>query len=296
MKRYRHAPTGLALVRAGLAIAATLSPAMAARWAYRLWFVTRVRAESAAARDALAVSQRSIVEADGVPLAVYCRGEGPVVLLVHGWSGRGSQFAALAGALANAGYRAVAFDAPAHGRTPGRRTDIFEIAAAVNHLASRLGRIHAVVSHSFGGTCLALALREGLSCGRAVCISPPATLAWMVASFGDMLNLGEATREGLWELLERRFGPDVDARISTDMNARFLSQPALVLHDEDDEDVPWQQGAMVARAWPRARFERTRGLGHRRILSDADVVRRVVEYVGAESIAEASWPAPALAG
>jgi len=283
-------------VRTGLSLAQRISPALAGRWAYHLWFTTRVRPESAAARAALASSQHSTVTVAGVPLAVYAWGDGPCVLLVHGWSGRGTQFGALGRALASAGYRAVAFDAPAHGRTPGRRTDICAIADAIRGMAASLGGIDALVAHSFGCTCAALALRAGLQCRRVVCVSPPATVEWMVASFCDVLELGAAARAWLVGRLETRFGPDVDARLSTDMNARFLSQPALVLHDDDDQDVPWQQGAMVARAWPRARFERTRGLGHRRILNDSETIAAMVDYISAPSLPEASWPAPAAAG
>jgi pimeloyl-ACP methyl ester carboxylesterase len=52
-------------------------------------------------------------------LAVVEWGEGPVILCVHGWSNRGLRFSPLIEVLADAGYRLVTFDAPAHGRSQG---------------------------------------------------------------------------------------------------------------------------------------------------------------------------------
>ena len=53
----------------------------------------------------------------------------------------------------------------------------------------------------------------------------------------------------------------------------------MVIHDENDRDVPWQEGAALANAWPGAQFVRTSGLGHRRILRDPDVIARVTAFI-----------------
>ena len=44
-------------------------------------------------------------------------GEGPPVLLVHGWEGHAAQFAGFIPRLLEQGFSAVAFDAPAHGQS-----------------------------------------------------------------------------------------------------------------------------------------------------------------------------------
>ena len=56
-------------------------------------------------------------------LSVLCWGEGPAVLLLHGWAGRPTQFAHLIEQLVGAGYSVYALDAPAMAaRRAGRRT------------------------------------------------------------------------------------------------------------------------------------------------------------------------------
>jgi pimeloyl-ACP methyl ester carboxylesterase len=69
-----------------------------------------------------------------------------------------------------------------------------------------------------------------------------------------------------------------------------MNAPLLVIHDEDDREMPIRSGELVARSWPRAELVRTSGLGHRRILRDAGVIERTVEFVarGANESAQAS--------
>jgi pimeloyl-ACP methyl ester carboxylesterase len=78
--------------------------------------------------------------------------------------------------------------------------------------------------------------------------------------------------------IERRFGipwREFDVLSA----ARGLSAPALVIHDGGDAEVPWSDGEALAKAWPGAEMVTTQGLGHTRIVHDADVVRRAVLFV-----------------
>jgi pimeloyl-ACP methyl ester carboxylesterase len=61
-------------------------------------------------------------------------------------------------------------------------------------------------------------------------------------------------------------------------HAAERSQPLLVIHDRDDAEVPWTDGADLVDAWPGARLLLTRGLGHRRILHDAVVVQATASF------------------
>jgi len=278
---HRHAPSALVVVRGLLSWLARPAPGLAARWAHRLWLTPRGRPASTRDASGLARAERGWQTVAGRRIATYAWGAGPCVLLVHGWSGRASQFAFLGSALASAGYRALAFDAPAHGESPGGRTNIYEIEQVMGALADAAGPLHGIVAHSFGGACTALAMRRGLQAARVVCLAPPTQLLWMLQSFSRLLELPPAVVARLEARLDRDAGGDYSRLLSADMNARFLAAPALVLHDEDDEDVPWQQGAMLARAWPGARFERTHGLGHRRIVRDPGVADRIVAFLAA---------------
>ncbi|WP_210330836.1 hypothetical protein [Mesorhizobium sp. NBSH29] len=63
-------------------------------------------------------------------------------------------------------------------------------------------------------------------------------------------------------------------------NSRGVCRLKLVIHAPDDHEVA--AGALRT-AGPHVRVHWTPGLGHRRILADADVVAETVSFVGAEN-------------
>ncbi|MGD2112265.1 MAG: alpha/beta fold hydrolase [Gammaproteobacteria bacterium] len=274
-----HAPLQLRLMRGLFASLGRPLPGLMGRWAYRLWFRTRRYPEPAAGRRAAERATRTTLTVDSIPVAVYSWGEGPVVLFVHGWSGRGSQVAAFIEPLNAAGYRVLAVDAPGHGDTPGERTNILECARVLDAVGKEYGPLHAAITHSFGGMVLAYAMNHGLMVGRAVCLSAPARVEFLVERFARTLAMPAGVVAVLRRRMERRFDNNIWELISTDTNARRLSAPALIIHDADDAGVPWEQGRLIADAWPEARFVRTEGLGHNRILRDPGVVRQVVAFI-----------------
>lgn len=198
-----------------------------------------------------------------------------MVLLAHGWNGRASQMAHFVDPLVDAGYRVVAFDAPAHGRNPGRRTDIFEIVEVIQYLGSELGPFDAAVTQSMGALSVALAARRGVGVKRAFCINPATTLDTLMGQFRVMTKLPERVEEGLRARLDDFLG-------SGFWEAGYLEVPALVLADESDTIIPYWHGKRFAAACSQARLVRTQGLGHTRIMRDPEVVDMAVRFITGE--------------
>jgi pimeloyl-ACP methyl ester carboxylesterase len=254
-------------------------PTLMGRWACHLWFRTRCFPESAAGRRIAGRAIRETLQVDGLPVAIYRWGTGPIVLFIHGWSGRGSQVAAFVEPLLRAGYQVLAVDAPGHGETPGDSTNILECAAVLRAVGQAYGPLYGAITHSFGGMVLAYAMHHGLRVERVVSLSAPATVEFLIDGFAQTLSMPPAVVENLWWRMNRRFEDGLWERISTVNNVRNLTAPALVIHDIDDASVPWQQGEMIAAAWAGARFMKTRGLGHGRILRDRKVVEAAVSFI-----------------
>jgi len=278
--RTRRPSLAVRLIRTAFATLGSLFPRVAGRRAYRLWFRTHRRPESAAETRWLQTAHRSTVQVDQTEVVTYRWGVGPTVLLVHGWNGRGIQLGGLAQALAAAGYQAVAFDAPAHGRSPGRSTHIYEVTEAVEAVAAAFGPLHGVVAHSFGCMATAFALVRRLAVQRVVMVSPPATVEGMVDSFTGLLAVPPRAKAVMHELFEAGFGADLWQRFATTGNLAKVDVAGLVIHDGDDEVVTISEGKAVADAWRGATFVRTTGLGHHCILRSPDVARQVCTFLG----------------
>lgn len=272
-------PVGFWLLRAAIRLLGLVSPTLAGRWVYRLWFQPLRFPEPQQEKEWRRTARPLAMDHRGQALAVDSWGSGPTVLLVHGWNGRGAQLGAFASALTEAGYRVVAFDTPAHGRSPGRATNLPEISEAIQNVARSCGPVHAIIGHSFGVACALYAMQQGLEADSLVALSPPDNVRNMTRKFFVALDIRPAVQAEFNRLFEAHFGADLWQRFSPVVLASGLNVPGLVIHDQDDRDVPWQEGAAVAQAWPGAEFVRTAGLGHRRILRDPAVIARVTAFI-----------------
>jgi pimeloyl-ACP methyl ester carboxylesterase len=203
---------------------------------------------------------------------------GEPVLLVHGWEGRGSQLGGLGLAVAERGFQPISIDLPAHGSSKGAQTNLLEIAQAIAALVRALGGVAGIVAHSFGAAGATVALRERLAVRRLVYLAPCEDFDYFPKVFSHWLGLSRPLSERMRHAIEARLGVPM-----ADLRGRLLAPrmeaPLLVVHDEDDLEVPWQDGKTYAEAWPGSRLLTTRGLGHRRILREAEVTKAVAEFL-----------------
>jgi len=210
---------------------------------------------------------------------VWSWGAGPVALLVHGWGGRGTQLGGYVPALVNAGWKVVAFDAPAHGDAPGRRSTLVELADTIRAIADWHGPVDAVIAHSFGAAATTVALSRGLRVGRVAFLAPMVAVDASVERYLAAVGLSGEARLGFRAALSdanRGAGPE---ELDGVVLAPRMTAPLLVVHDRDDREVPHDDGVTAANLWPGAGLITTVGLGHRKILGDAHVISLVRDFV-----------------
>ncbi len=228
----------------------------------------------------LARASRFTVIAAGQTIAGYRWGDPalPPVLFAHGWWSHAGRFAPLATALLDAGFRAVAFDAPGHGRSTGWRATMPEFAAAIRAVGDLEGELHGVIGHSLGGSAAIYAKAHGLAASRIATIAAPAQLLAWAHRYRDMFTIPPATFDRMQRNMERRLQLSwKDLDITT--HAATLAVPGLVVHDADDPDVSWDDARAIVADWAGADLVTTEGLGHRAVLRDPDVIARVVGFM-----------------
>jgi pimeloyl-ACP methyl ester carboxylesterase len=274
------------LVQTGFRILGRVAPAFADRQAAALFVTPRRRRSPPVPGTPGLVATRLHVVSEGGELAVWSFGEGPPVVLAHGWNGSAAQLSSFIRPLVEAGFRVLAYDQPAHGHSQGRRTTVLKMAAALQAIARAVGPLHAVVAHSLGATATTLALFDNLPADRAVLFAPPASPPYFAQVLAARLGLSKSRTEGMVAEVQRIIGIHLDS-IDLRRTAQWVRQPALILHDVGDREVPFSQGRAMAEAWPNARFVPLERLGHARPLSDAAVVRQVVAFVREGVAAEA---------
>ncbi len=226
----------------------------------------------------MAAAHRFNLELEDRKLAAWSWGDGPTILLHHGWGGRASQMYRFVQPLVDAGFSVVAYDAPAHGDSPGKVTALPEMARVLRQAAFRLHGLHGIVSHSIGSAATLFAVRHGLRIRRAVLLAPPSDMNFFLDQFTETLGIDPVIRrqmEQRW-IEQYRFSWD-------DMDVKGWAQgnrpPLLVFHDRSDPMVPWTHGDDVVQVWGNARLVTTTGLGHRRIREDEDVIRKTTGFL-----------------
>jgi pimeloyl-ACP methyl ester carboxylesterase len=271
----------LSAVRGGVSLLDSVSPSAAAWTAVHLFTFARRRARPTRERALLREGRRLSVPFEGEYLSACEWGSGPTVLLVHGWEGRGTQLGSFVEPLVRSGRRVVAFDAPAHGDSPGLETTLGGFAAAVEAVARAVGPLEGlegIVAHSFGAAAVTIALARGLSAEKAVLLAPFVDVERAVSRFETMVGLSEEASGEFRETLTRRNGASVEELEGRTL-ARAMTTRLQVVHDDDDREVSPAQGTGLAEVWPGAELVRTKGLGHYRILRASEVVAGAVEFL-----------------
>jgi len=268
--------------RAVLAVMQPVWPAGAAWLAERLFFTPPRSKRSTSGRAALAGARRFTLQVDGRRVVGWRWGDedAPVVYLVHGWASRGSRLAGFAAPLLAAGYAVVTFDAPGNGASDSGLTSMPQYARALRAVVEAAGPAHGLIAHSMGGSATALAMSWGLVVPRAVFLAPAANPAAYVDPFAEALGLSSQVVRRLRERSERRIEfhwSDLD--IPALVRERQFDAPLLVIHDREDQRVPWQDGAAIANAWTGAQLVSVTGLGHRGVVTDPATVARSVEFI-----------------
>ncbi len=216
--------------------------------------------------------------ANGLAGTTWGQASDPVVLLVHGWAGRGSQLSLLVEPLLKENFRVVALDGPAHGDSPGKKTNLNFFSIAMNEVIAELSNVHAIVAHSFGAGATALALSRGANVQRAVLVASPSTMSWVIRDFCRILGLSRKVGAAFHSQLETWSGVkaiDVDIAVL----ARRIRARALIVHDPEDRDVPYQNAKSLAENWPNSQILSIEKVGHRKILKDKTFIEATRRFL-----------------
>lgn len=224
-----------------------------------------------------------IVPGESTDLNVYSWGEGETILMVHGWGGRATQLYSFIEPLVKLGYRVLAFDAPAHGKTAGTQTNVLEFVKAIKTVVKKSGAIDSIIAHSLGSAATMIALDEGLVARKVVCLGSVCYVSTTVKTFAKLAKFSPELEQELHNLMELEFGQDIWDRLSADKRVNNLKIPALLFHDRNDREVLLEESIAINNAWQNSQLIITSRLGHRRILRNEEVIKQTVNFIASES-------------
>lgn len=208
----------------------------------------------------------------------------PTVLLLHGWGSHAARFGSFVDPLLAAGYRVVGIDAPAHGESTGKRSDLAQFRAALRLALQEFAPVVGIVAHSMGASAAVWQLAEEPHAElRALALlGMPRDVGYMMESFALILDLRADVKRRLIDQFTRRFG-DPPSAFSAHRFAARLGVPTLVVHDEEDDVAPLEHAVEFAALTPGGLLRTTRGLNHSGALRDAAIIDEIVAFLGARN-------------
>jgi pimeloyl-ACP methyl ester carboxylesterase len=241
-------------------------------------FSVPVRRARPRVAEMLRDADHAMIDTPAGSIATWRLGQGPAILLVHGWEDDNAIWSPLIERLFYAGRSVLVMDLPAHGHSTGERCGLPQSSAAVCAVAQALGPIEAVITHSYGGPTTGLALEQGLQTDAVVMVAPPLALPGQVDKMVERYGISPEVAKRFQEMLPSVLGQPVEwfdlARLAPAMTAR-----ALFVHSVDDDSCPYQNSAKLADLWPDGELLLTDGLGHRIVAQDSDIHDRILDFL-----------------
>lgn len=223
------------------------------------------------------------VHSDGIKLVGY-RWNHPQTkkaLILHGFSSTIKKFDHFVMPLVNKGYEVIAFDAPAHGESGGKRITVLSYVEMIETVYEKFGPIHSFTAHSFGGLALSLFMEKQTYQvhKKMVLIAPATETATSLDFFCKVLRIHTDIKEEMRKIIfeKAKVWPEW---YSIRRAANNIKAEVLWIHDEEDEQTPWSDADKVMQdAHPNFQFLVTKGLGHRKIYRDNKVKKAVFEFL-----------------
>lgn len=200
------------------------------------------------------------------------------VILVHGWSGRGTQLVKIADKLLELGYSTISFDAPAHGKSPGKTTLMTEFIESILELEKQYGSFEYIIGHSLGGMSTLNSIKRGLNVKKAVIIGSGDSVNDILFDFVNRLKLKSKIAVKMRESFETEYQMDMES-FSGNIAAKDVKVPVLVIHDKNDEDVPYTASENIHKNLKNSKLLLTKELGHRKVLGDAKVIESIKNFI-----------------
>lgn len=206
---------------------------------------------------------------------------GKKVLLIHGFRSHCLKFEHLAAALMEKGYTVYGFDAPAHGRSGGKKIEAVTYREMILEADRQFGPMQAGIGHSLGGLSLALATEfwPDTKNRLAIFIAPATETTRSIGELFKIFPVRQAVRDAFNDIIKELANLPV-THFSVNRVVQKIESPVLWIHDEEDFVCPLEdlQPSLNQRP-PGVQFLITKGLGHNQVYREQAIVDRIVAFI-----------------
>ncbi len=208
----------------------------------------------------------------------HCDQHPEKVLIVHGWAGRGTQLHSIAKTCVDHDIQAISFDAPAHGYSEGKVSNMTEFISCIHEIDKQYGPFTYAIGHSLGGMALMNAVKEGFNIKKLVVIGSGNSITTICDNFVKRLELKPKIGGLLKDRLDELLGSDSE-NLSTYKVAENVKIPVLIVHDTQDTEVDIKEAHQIDTVLDQSELLITTGLGHHKILWKPEVLNKIIHFL-----------------
>lgn len=272
----------ISLMRKRLRWISMFSKRSAAKHAFKI-FTTPFRKSKRPLPPVFSEAEKLTLDFQGHKVVGYRWNKGGIkkLQILHGFESSVVKFDHFIKPFLRKNYEIIAVDAPAHGRSSGKRLNLVEYIDFIRFIDHTLGPVDYYIAHSFGGLALAhyLETLPESAQRKAVLIAPATETTTAIALFFHFFRLPYAVRIEFDKLIEERAGVKPE-HFSICRAAAGFKTPVLWVHDTEDKVTPIDDVYEVQQEGHRhISYFITSGLGHRRIYRDNKVRKAVIDFL-----------------
>jgi len=269
-------------VRARLNMLAVISPARAAEKAIEIFSTPQYRSKSKFPKIFASGEKIQFIQ-DNKKIRGYRWNQGSEkrLLILHGYESSCRKFDHHISRSIRKGYEVLAFDAPAHGISEGKRINLLDYVAMIGNVEDQFGKIDAYICHSFGGIAASYYLEHHKHSAdtKLILVAPATETTTAIDSMFRFLQLSDKVRKEFDAIIHRRTG-HWPSHFSIKRSMKHIKASVLWVHDEDDLTTPLSDvRKLMEEERPNIEFMITKGLGHNKIYRDNEVKRKIFSFL-----------------
>ena len=258
-----------------------LFPKLSAKQLMNLFSKPRVKVLRKREIAVLNEARKSFLRFEGEEIKVYEWGAGDkLAMLFHGWESNAGSLGALVAPLVEEGFHVVAFDAPAHGGSKGKYSNLMYFKKAAKNMIHKFGAPQLAIGHSLGACAIIMcAYEENIVFEKTILIAPLNRLMAVFEEYQQILNIPDKLFVLFLNHFQEFTGYSFDQFYFHDYGNRTELNKVLLFHDKGDKITNFYHAKEFDENWDAVQLEVIQNSGHYRILWDVGMVSKSIQYV-----------------
>ena len=206
-----------------------------------------------------------------------------VIIVSHGWGDNSKSFQEMIISLTEQGYTVAAIDHIGHGRSSGNNSHLLSFIETLELLLEQFNEerieVDAIIGHSMGAIATLNLPSYLLESKKIILISSPINFFELMFEKVEQAGISRKLLTRVLESISHKHGKQWQ-QLTTENNRDKLALNLTFIHDRQDRYAPFADVTQYLQQEKNTLIE-TQGLGHRRILSDTNVIKNITQVLSA---------------